>query len=81
MSSTFIRLSLSLSVGTAMLARRPQLKLSTTLSTGMAPVAIAAAAAAAAAVGGQLALYRLTLFMAIPIHPKVKVSHAKVPFG
>ena len=80
MSSTFIRLSLSLSVGTAMLARRPQLKLSTTLSTGMAPVAIAAAAAAAA-VGGQLALYRLTLFMAIPIHPKVKVSHAKVPFG
>ena len=76
MSSTFIRLSLSLSVGTAMLARRPRLKLSTTLSTGMAPVAMAAAA-----VGGQLALYRLTLFMAIPIHPKVKVSHAKVPFG
>ena len=66
MTSAFIRLSLSLSVGTAMLARRPRLKLSITLipPAPLPPPAWAlapAAMAAAAAEGGLLALYRLTL--------------------
>ena len=77
MTSALMRLSLSLSVGTAMLARRPRLKLSTTLMPipppPPAPAVVMLTPAtwlvvAAEADGGQLALYRLTLFtVKIPI--------------
>ena len=76
MTSALMRLSLSLSVGTAILARRPRLKLSTTLMPMLPPPlpAVATPTPAAwlaipAAAGGQLALYRLTLFTEkIPVH-------------
>ena len=47
-----MRLRLSPSVGTAMLARRPRLKLSITLLVALALV-----------LGGKLALYRLALLL------------------
>ena len=86
-----MRLSLSLSVGTAMLARRPRLKLSTTLMPmpPPPPPAVATPTPAAwlavpVAAGGQLALYRLTLFtVKIPIRNQFRsflLSHTRVTY-
>ena len=93
MTSALMRLSLSLSVGTAMLARRPRLKLSTTLMPMLPPPppppAVATPTPAAwlalpAADGGQLALYRLTLFtVKIPILKLISsflLSHRQVTY-
>ena len=88
MTSALMRLSLSLSVGTAMLARRPRLKLSTPL-VPIPPPAVATPTPAAwlavpAAAGGQLALYRLTLFtVKVPIRKLIRsflLSHRRVTY-
>ena len=93
MTSALMRLSLSLSVGTAMLARRPRLKLSTTLMPIPPPPPLpptvatptpAAWLAVPAAAGGQLALYRLTLVtVKIPIRKLIRSflpSHRQVTY-